>query len=289
MTKHPRVNAFTIDVEDYFHVAALSGSIDRNSWDSVPPRVGESTRRLLDLLDRHDVQATFFVLGWVAERFPDLVKEISRRGHEVACHGLSHRLVYDQSPHEFRDETVRSKSVLEDLTGSAVRGYRAASYSITKASFWAVDIIVEAGFEYDSSIFPVRHDLYGIPGSSRSPHRLVTDGGAEIVEFPPTTVRLLGVNVPVGGGGYFRLYPYRLTRELLRLVNRSQSFIFYVHPWEVDPDQPRVDASLRSRFRHYVNLDKCEGRLNRLMQDFSFGTVQDVLAHLDLLPGRQAA
>jgi polysaccharide deacetylase family protein (PEP-CTERM system associated) len=279
-------NAMTVDVEDYFHVAALSGSIDRKDWANLPARVDANTRRLLDIFDAHDVRATFFVLGWVSERFPQLIGEIHRRGHEVACHGLSHKLIYDQSPAEFQAETVRSKELLQEITGAPIAGYRAASYSITKDSLWALDIIAEAGFKYDSSIVPVRHDLYGIPGSQREPHRLSTQNGAELVEFPPSTVRMLGQDIPVGGGGYFRLYPYALTRRLLNSINvgRRQPFIFYIHPWEIDAEQPRIKTNPISRFRHYLNLEKCELRLDRLMQDFRFSTVADVLAELAPLP-----
>lgn len=280
-----RLNAFTVDVEDYFHVAALSKSIDRKDWDTLAPRVDGNTRRLLDLFDTHEIRVTFFVLGWVAERFPDLVREIHRRGHEVGCHGMSHELVYEQTPEQFGAETRAAKHLLEDITGTAVSGYRAASYSITDRSLWALDTIVDAGFEYDSSVVPVRHDLYGIPGAQATPHRLTTPSGQEIVEFPPTTLRILGQNVPVGGGGYFRLYPYALSKYFLRRVTggEAQRFIFYVHPWEIDPEQPRVEASLTSRFRHYLNLDRCEMRLGRLLRDFRFGTVRAVLHELQLL------
>lgn len=281
-------NAFTVDVEDYFHVAALSDAIKRSDWGNYTPRVENNTRRLLEIFDAHDVHATFFVLGWVAERFPQLVRQIHGQGHEVACHGMSHRMIYDQSVDDFRQETIRSKELLEQTIGAPVEGYRAASYSITKQSLWALDIIIEAGFRYDSSIFPVHHDLYGIPGSERIPHRLKTDSGGAISEFPPSTVRVLGQNIPVGGGGYFRLYPYRLTRYFLRHVNDrlGSPFMFYVHPWEIDADQPRVAAKLTSRFRHYLNLDKCEMRLEQLLNDFRFDTVKKVLADLDLLEAR---
>jgi polysaccharide deacetylase family protein (PEP-CTERM system associated) len=228
------------------------------------------------------------VLGWVAERYPGLVREIARRGHEIACHGLSHRLVYEQSPQEFHAETLRAKALLEDVTGTAVLGYRAASYSIVRRSLWALDILVELGFAYDSSIFPVRHDRYGMPEAERMPHRLATPGGKAIVEWPLSTARIFGVKLPVAGGGYFRLLPYWLTRRGLRSINHREArpFIFYLHPWEIDPAQPRVAAGLLSRFRHYTNLDKCEARLRRLLQEFRFGTVRDGLAHLGLLSAR---
>lgn len=287
----PVVNAMSVDVEDYFHVAALAEAISRDDWDSMNARVEQSTRRLLDVFADAGTRATFFTLGWVAERHPGLVRDIHAAGHEVACHGYSHKLVYQQSPAEFREETLRSKGLLEDLAGVPVAGYRAASYSITPKSRWALDILVEAGFAYDSSIFPVRHDLYGMPGAQRFPHVLETDGGAKIVEFPPSTARVLGQNLPAAGGGYFRLYPYPLSRWLMRRVNdgEGQPTVFYLHPWEVDPDQPRVETGWKSRFRHYNNLDKCEARLRRLLGEFRFGTVRDVLGSLGLLNGHGGA
>ena len=277
-------NALTVDVEDYFHVSGFAGAINRKDWDSHPLRVDRNTGRLLDLFDQSQVKATFFVLGWVAERLPDLVREIADRGHEVACHGYSHELVYRQSPEVFREETLRSKALLEDITQSPVRGYRAASYSITGQSLWALDVLADAGFVYDSSIFPVRHDRYGIPGSPEYPYELKTPGGCPLVEFPLSTARVLGYRLPVAGGGYFRLYPYMVTKLGLRQINgKNRPFIFYLHPWEIDPDQPRVSASRMSRFRHYNNLKKCEARLKRLMGDFRFGTAWDVLTDLDLV------
>jgi polysaccharide deacetylase family protein (PEP-CTERM system associated) len=284
------LNAMSIDVEDYFHVAALSDSIPRDTWNGMDARVDLSTRRLLDLLDEADTRATFFTLGWVAERHPELVREIHRRGHEVACHGYSHKLVYEQSPEEFREETQRSKGILEDLVGQPVEGYRAASYSITPKSRWALDILVEAGFEYDSSVFPVRHDLYGMPGAQRFPHVLQTDGGASLVEFPPSTAQVFGQSVPAAGGGYFRLYPYAVSRWLIRRVNNGEGkpAVFYLHPWEIDPGQPRIETNWRSRFRHYNNLDKCEDRLRRLLGDFKMTTCREVLAAQGLLPARAA-
>jgi polysaccharide deacetylase family protein (PEP-CTERM system associated) len=239
---------------------------------------------LLDLFDQHGVKATFFVLGWVAERTPGLVREIASRGHEVACHGYSHQLVYNQSPRVFREETIRSKILLEDIIQSPVNGYRAASYSITGRSLWALDIIADAGFEYDSSIFPVHHDRYGIPDASEYPHRLKTPNGNWLVEFPLSTARIFGLRLPVAGGGYFRLYSYAITKAGLNQINRRQKpFIFYLHPWEIDTEQPKISAGWKSRFRHYNNLDKCEHRLRRLMNDFNFGTAAAVLKGLDLV------
>jgi len=265
-------------------LTVFAKSIDQNDWDNYPLRVENNTRRLLDLFDEYDVKATFFVLGWVAERRRDLIKDIASRGHEVACHGFSHQLVYNQSPEVFREETLRSKSLLEDIIQAPVLGYRAASYSITNRSRWALDILAEAGFEYDSSIFPVRHDRYGIPDAPEFPYRMETPGGHSLVEFPLSTAKLLSYKLPVAGGGYFRLYPYALTRAGLSQINRRQQpFIFYLHPWEIDPDQPKIEASWFSRFRHYNNLDKCETRLRYLLSDFEFGTTRSVLQTLNLL------
>ena len=277
-------NALTVDVEDYFHVSAFAKSINHTDWDNHPLRVEKNTHRLLDLFDESQVKATFFVLGWVADRNRNLVKEIAERGHEVACHGYSHQLIYNQTPEVFREETTRSKALLEDIVQEPVIGYRAASYSITQDSLWALDILAEAGFVYDSSIFPVRHDRYGMPDAKETPHLLKTPQGHSLVEFPLSTAKIFKYKLPVAGGGYFRLYPYTLTKAGLRQINRRQQpFIFYLHPWEIDPDQPRVEASWFSRFRHYNNLDKCESRLQRLLSDFEFGTVRNVLNTLGLI------
>ena len=281
-------NALTVDVEDYFQVSAFAKSINHIDWDNHPLRVEKNTRRLLDLFDETQVKATFFVLGWVADRVPQLVKEIADRGHEVACHGYSHQLVYNQTQEVFREETIRSKKLLEDLSQQPVHGYRAASYSITKDSLWALDILAEAGFEYDSSIFPVRHDRYGIPDANERPHALKTPQGHSLVEFPLSTAKIFNHKLPVAGGGYFRLYPYALTKAGLSQINRRQQpFIFYLHPWEIDPDQPRVEAGWFSRFRHYNNLDKCESRLHNLLSDFEFGTAWNVLNTLGLIESRE--
>ena len=281
----PIPNALTIDVEDYYHVAALAPSISRNSWDERESRVVDNTRKLLAIFEEFDVRATFFVLGWVAERHPHLVKEIAARGHEIGCHGFSHRVVYEQSPEEFREETRRSKDLLENLIGSEVLGYRAASFSITSKSLWALDILVELEFAYDSSIFPVRHDRYGIPDAERAPHRISTPKERSIAEWPLSTAQVLGCRLPLAGGGYFRLLPYWLSRWGLASINRRERrpFIFYLHPWEIDPAQPRVPAGRLSRFRHYTNLEKCEERLRRLLHEFRFSTARDGLEQLGLL------
>lgn len=277
-------NALTVDVEDYFHVTAFARHVDPVTWGRLPQRVEHNTHRLLDLFDEHGVRGTFFVLGWVAERSHALVRAIADRGHEVACHGYSHRLVYGQMTTVFREETVRAKTCLEDQVQRPVLGYRAASYSVTKRSLWAMDILAELGFVYDSSIFPIRHDRYGIPGSPRWPYRLTTRDGCSLIEFPLSTVSILGYRLPAAGGGYFRMYPYGLTHCCLAHINRAEGrpFIFYVHPWEIDPYQPRIRAGVVTSFRHYMNLKGCERRLRRLLQDFDFAPVKDVLGTLTI-------
>jgi polysaccharide deacetylase family protein (PEP-CTERM system associated) len=278
----PPRNAFTIDVEDYFHVSAFRNEIDPHDWHRFDSRVVANTHRTLDLLDEARARATFFVLGWVADREPQLVRDIVARGHEIACHGWSHRLVYQQSPEEFRSETLRAKSLLEDQSGVRVRGYRAASFSITDDARWALDALVECGFEYDSSMYPVRHDLYGSEVDHLEPHRIVTRNGDPIVEFPMTIRRFGRISVPVSGGGYFRLYPLALTKRLLA-SGGDTPFVFYLHPWELDPEQPRVRTSLRSRFRHYTNLRSCASKVSALLAAFAFAPMADVLADQGLL------
>jgi polysaccharide deacetylase family protein (PEP-CTERM system associated) len=281
----PMKNAFTVDVEDYFQVEGFAKVVDRNSWDGFLTRVGASTGVLLEMLAQRNVRATFFVLGWVARKHPEIVRRISAAGHEIASHGMSHRLIYTQTPAEFQNETREAKALLEDLCQRPVVGYRAATYSITRRSLWALDILSEEGFLYDSSIFPIRHDRYGIPDAESKPHVLTTPGGGRLVEFPISVLRYGGIKIPVAGGGYFRLFPYPFTRWALRKLNQNGEFVFYIHPWEVDPGQPRVgSASALSRFRHYLNLDRCAQRLARLLEDFEFDTMYAALAQRKLLP-----
>jgi polysaccharide deacetylase family protein (PEP-CTERM system associated) len=279
------INAFTVDVEDYFHVAALSSAITRESWPTHESRVERNTERLLALLAERGVRGTFFVLGWVAERSPGLVRRIAASGHEIACHGFSHQLIYQQAREEFREETVRAKRLLEDLIGGAVLGYRAASFSVTRDSLWALDTLIDAGFLYDSSIFPIRHDRYGLPGAAPEPNRLSAPSGRTLVEFPMSAARFFGVQVPVSGGGYFRLLPFWVTRAGLKQINerRGLPFTFYLHPWELDPGQPRFKVSALSRFRHYTNLARCEGRLRRLLREFEFTSMREALRLQGLL------
>lgn len=278
-------NAFTIDVEDYYQVEAFAGVVNKGAWGNYEPRVEANTRRLLDLLDEHSVKGTFFVLGWVAQHQRALIHEIADRGHEIASHGMSHTLVYTQTPDVFREETRRSKALLEDICQRPVIGYRAATYSITNDSLWALDILYEEGFQYDSSIFPMRHDRYGIRDAQPYPNRLRTPAGYSLVEFPISVFRSGALKLPVAGGGYFRLFPYPVTRWGLSQINRSgHEFVFYLHPWEVDPEQPRIrEAGTLSRFRHYLNLAQTRPRLERLLQDFSFTTMENVLRGQALL------
>ena len=279
------VNALSIDVEDYFQVAALAPAVARETWSQRESRVERNTDVLLALLEERGLYATFFVLGWIAERHPALVERIAAAGHEVASHGFSHQLIYSQTPAEFREETRRSKELLQDLTGRAVIGYRAASFSITKQSLWALDVLLDLGFQYDSSIFPIHHDRYGIPGASPEPGRISAPSGRTLVEFPMSAASLGGIKIPVSGGGYFRLLPYWVTRAGLRQVNqkRGHPFVFYLHPWEIDPGQPRIEVKWLSRFRHYTNLERCEERLKRLLGDFAFTRITDVLERRGLL------
>jgi len=277
------VNAMTVDVEDYFHVSAFADAVRRDDWDQMERRYERNTAHVLDVFAAADIHATFFVLGWVAERSPGLVRRIAAAGHEVACHGYSHQLIYRQAPEEFERETRLSKRILEDAIGKPVWGYRAASYSITRESLWALDVLLDAGFTYDSSIFPIRHDRYGIPGAPEAPTRIPALSGRSIVEFPLSVARWASVTVPVAGGGYFRLFPYGVTRAGLRQLNaRGQPAVFYLHPWEIDADQPRIQAGWLSRFRHYNNLRRFEPRLRRLLGDFRFSTMADVLERAGL-------
>jgi polysaccharide deacetylase family protein (PEP-CTERM system associated) len=275
---HSIVNAMTIDVEDYFHANALSSAAPVSSWPSHESRVVRNNERLLEMFAEAGVTATFFVLGWVAERYPEIVRRIRDANHELASHGYGHQLIYSLTPEQFREDVRRAKAILEDQGGVAVAGYRAPSYSITKRSLWALDVLLEEGYTYDASIFPIRHDTYGIPDAPRHPYVMTRTSG-ELVEAPPSTVRLLGRNLPMAGGGYFRLLPYGWTRWGIARVNRVErkAAIFYLHPWEIDPDQPRLPVGRLSRFRHYRNLDQTEDRLRRLLRQFSFAPLAEVL------------
>lgn len=271
------INALTVDVEEYFHPNAMDATVPPEQWDALPHRVERNTHHVLDVLDEHGVRATFFVLGWVAERWPGLVKEIARRRHEVASHGYAHRLAYTLGPGPFRADVRRGMRLLEDCLGVPVAGFRAASYSIVASTPWALDILVEEGFRYDSSIFPVHHDLYGMPEFNRFPVHVRCAAG-RILEIPPSTVRLFNRNWPVAGGGYLRIFPYWFTRWAIRRIHRRdhQPAMVYVHPWEFDSEQPRLRAGTRTRFRQYTNLRATEPRVRRLLRDFAFAPISEV-------------
>ena len=273
------LNAMTVDVEDWYQVSAFEHVVERAEWHAYESRVVENTTRLLDLFSRYDVKATFFTLGWVAEQHPDLVRAIHDAGHEVASHGYEHRLVYDMTPEQFRSDLERARTALEAAAPVTIRGFRAPSFSVRPETRWAYDVLRELGYEYSSSIFPVRHDRYGIPSFPRRPVRLRDDAGREIIEFPMTTLRMLGRNVPAAGGGWMRLLPPTVMRRAIRRANaKGDPAIVYLHPWEIDPNQPRISAASRTaRFRHTVNLSGMERRLERLLQLFPFGTVSAVL------------
>ena len=286
------INGMSVDVEDYFHVSVFDGIVPRTEWAAMQSRVCANTERLLDLFDEFGVRSTFFVLGWVAERHPALVRTIAERGHEVASHGYAHRLVYDQTRDAFRDDVRRAKALLEDAAGCAVGGYRAPSYSITPRSLWALDVLIEEGYWYDSSIFPIRHDRYGIPVSPRRPYMVEREPGS-LIEAPASTVRVGPLNLPIAGGGYFRILPYAWTRWGIARLNRleGEPAIFYLHPWEIDPDQPRLATGWLGRFRHYRNLGKTEGRLRALLEDFRFCPLKTLLRGCvpERVPGSLAA
>jgi polysaccharide deacetylase family protein (PEP-CTERM system associated) len=278
-------NALTFDVEEYFHAEAFAGVLRPEEWPGLESRVVATTERILDILDREHVRATFFVLGWVAERHPSLVREIASLGHEIGCHGFGHRMIQHLTRSEFERDVRRAKSALEDASGHAVIGYRAPTFSVMRETLWSLSVLYEAGFRYDSSIFPIVHDRYGIPDAPRFPHRLKTLNGGDLIEFPMSTVLMLGRRVPVGGGGYFRIMPYSLTRRALRRINARdrQPAMVYLHPWELDPDQPRLPVGPLTRFRHLVNVGKTEARLVRLLGDFAFAPAAEVLAETGLL------
>jgi len=278
------LNALTIDVEDYFHVTAFASSITPDDWENFPHRVETNTNRLLDLLMEKGTLATFFVLGWVAERFPRLIRRIQEAGHEVGCHGYSHRSIACGLPADFRHDLRKAKSIIEDTTGLKVRSYRAPSYSVTSRTLWALEILGEEGFEFDSSIYPIVHDAYGMPGTPRFPYIRNLKGGLKIKEFPPSTLRFLGVNLPVAGGGYLRLYPYRWTSWAIGRINRveGQPAMIYLHPWEIDPEQPRLSGSRLSRFRQYQNLHTTEVKLKNLLREFRFCPMEKILTQCAL-------
>lgn len=268
------INALTVDFEDWYQGL----EIPHTDWDGFEDRIAGSGRRLLELFAHSGVRGTFFVLGALAERHPELVREIAAAGHEIGTHGWSHTLVYKMEPNSFRAELKRSIELLESLSGQTITGHRAPFFSITRASLWAFDILAEAGIRYDSSIYPVWNYRYGIADAPRWPYT-VGDGARAVREFPNTTLRLFGRNVPVGGGAYFRIYPYALTRTAYRALNRGgRPVVFYIHPWEIDPEHPRIDVPKRIAATHYANLGATESRLRRLLRDFRFGPMGEALA-----------
>lgn len=271
------MNAMSVDVEDYFQVSAFEPNISRSDWDHLDCRVEKNSIKVLELFDQYNVKATFFTLSWVAERYPQLIQTIVQNGHELASHGMDHKRVTQQTPAEFQLDITESKKRLEDISGQEVQGYRAASYSITKDTYWALEILQEAGYRYSSSIYPIKHDLYGIPEAPRFTYKPINN--SQFLEIPISTLQIGQTNYPCGGGGYFRLLPYPVSRWAIRQLNSKfqQSSIFYFHPWELDPDQPRQqNISFKTRFRHYLNLGKMENRMRCLLNDFHWDSMKNV-------------
>jgi polysaccharide deacetylase family protein (PEP-CTERM system associated) len=277
----PPLNAFTVDLEDYFQVSAYEDAVPREGWSAVPARIESGTHALLDLLETRSVRGTFFVLGWVARQHSRLVRAISERGHEIGCHSNEHRLVYAQTAEEFRADTRKALGAIQDATGRACTLYRAPTFSITRKSLWALRILAEEGIRLDSSIYPVVHDRYGIPGAPRFPYRPLSDA-PDFVEFPPSTFRILGMTLPCAGGGYLRIYPSFVTRFAVRSINdgEAQPAVLYVHPWELDPDQPALPGGPLQNLRHRMNIDAMGPRLASLLARFRFSTMSDALAEL---------
>ena len=279
-----KINAMTVDVEDYFQVSAFEKTISKKDWDSLPCRVESNVDRILDLFDRKGTKATFFTIGWIAKRYPAMVKRIVKHGHELASHGWEHIRVSTQNQADFKDDVTRTRALLEDISSQKVKGYRAASYSIGADNLWALDILAEAGYEYSSSIVPVRHDLYGMPDAPKFAFKAAN--GA-LLEVPITTITLAGKNINCGGGGWFRLFPYGFTKWALQRVNNleGEPCIFYFHPWEIDPDQPRQQGiSAKTKFRHYLNLGRMYARLERLLDDFNWSRMDEVFLTQKLQP-----
>lgn len=280
-------NILTIDVEEWFQVYNLWDSIPRSTWDSYPSRLESQINRLLTILARHECKATFFVLGWVAKHRPNVVKAIVREGHEIASHGLNHDLVFDMDAERFREETLETNRILEDLAGSKIRGYRASNFSITRENLCAFEVLAELGFEYDSSVYPINRRRYGIPGFPRGPVRLELPSGNSLVEFPAPTMSLFGIPIPVAGGGFFRFWHYSITSRAIKSLNRKGlPAVIYLHPWELDPDQPRIKGGGRHKlWMHYYNLDKTYGRLERILTEFKFEKMRELMRQqADVLP-----
>jgi polysaccharide deacetylase family protein (PEP-CTERM system associated) len=274
-------NALTVDLEDYFHVSAYAGKVRLEEWDSYPSRVAANTDRLLAMLAEYNCLATFFVLGWVAEKKPEVVARVAAAGHEIACHSLLHRKIFDLTPQEFREDTRRAKAVIEDATGKKVLGYRAPSFSVTKKSSWALEILASEGFQYDSSVFPVEHPSYGVPEAPRTPFWVNTPSG-RILEFPMPTLTIGSRRSPIGGGAYLRFLPYSYTRWAIRHLNQYENFpvCVYIHPWELDPEQPRLGGSLSARARHYFGLRGTEAKLRKLLSDVEFCPLGSLISEM---------
>jgi polysaccharide deacetylase family protein (PEP-CTERM system associated) len=277
------MNCLTFDIEEHFQVAAFDSPLRRREWDSFESRVERNTEELLRLLAMKHVHATFFILGWVAERHRGLVQRIAAEGHEIASHGYAHEMITTQTRDQFREDVGKAKKILEDLVGEQVVGYRAPSFTITNATRWALEVLVEVGYRYDSSIFPIFHDRYGIPGADPWCHKVTIPSGEQLWEIPPSTANLVGVRIPVAGGGYFRLIPYSILRWFLHQVeNTGHPLVMYLHPWEIDPEQPRMDGPLVSRLRHYTNLNRTSRRLTELLTDFQFAPIREVIGQMNL-------
>ncbi|MDO6425482.1 DUF3473 domain-containing protein [Thalassotalea sp. 1_MG-2023] len=275
MIQYNKVNAMTVDVEDYFHVSAFENIITKDNWSQYEMRVEENTFKLLELFAKYDAKSTFFTLGWVAEQCPNLIKEIVAQGHELASHGYAHKRALEMTKEEFFQDVDRSKKALEDISGTAIKGYRAPSFSVKDQNTWVYDILVELGFEYSSSTYPIEHDLYGVPDWPR----FIYQRPEGITEIPIPTIRHNGTNTGIGGGGYFRLYPYWMSKKRIEkyLSIEQQPYSFYFHPWEIDAQQPKVaGASLKSKIRHYINLSRMAGKVERLLQDYQWDTMENV-------------
>jgi polysaccharide deacetylase family protein (PEP-CTERM system associated) len=271
------LNVLSVDVEDYFHVEAFAAKITHCDWDSYEHRVERNVTRILEIFEKHDAKATFFVLGWVAEKYPHLAKQIAMAGHEIGCHGYAHQRLQRLTPYQFREDLKRATGLLSDQVQQPIRSYRAPSFSIVRSTFWALDVLMEEGYVFDSSVFPVRHDFYGVPDAERFPSWYTTPNGHQIFEFPPSTIRTARNNWGVAGGGYLRLAPYGATHWSIRHINEveQQPAMVYFHPWEIDPDQPVIEAGLRSTVRHYTNLKTMSAKIERLLQDFEFTTLSN--------------
>ncbi len=275
------LNALTVDVEDYYHVRALEPYIHAKAWDYLPTRVVANTMRILEILEKHGVKATFFVLGWVARKIPSLIREIQERGHELASHGYEHKLAYEMTREEFRADVRKSKNLIEDITGTKINGFRATSFSITSKNLWCLDVLIEEGFSYDSSIFPIYRSDYGISDWHPFP-KLISCSSGEIYELPPSTVSFFKGRLPVAGGAYLRFFPLGFIARGIRKVNtvESKSAVLYIHPWELDTDQPRIKAHTLAALRHYGGIGKLESKLIRLLKEYRFGTAKEVIRNI---------